>query len=129
MQVVQAYRVLYKQALVAVNYASPSRFVVRDHLREGFRKGHKSNYDSARVQNTIQFLRGAAFPHTLEHKVLQTLVHTWWWRRNQARLKYQPTKMASKTGISDEVFIRNMAHDQFDHMVRMLNESMGMCIR
>ena len=126
-QVVQAYRSLYKHGLIAINYKAGARNIIRDRLRKAFRKGHISDFDPVRIRNTIQFLRGAAYNHTLEHKVLQSLIHTW---RMQSYPRSEAEQLAlhPKTPI-EELEIRRTAYDQFNHLIRMLNESMGMCLR
>lgn len=127
-QVLRAYRTLYKQALISINYSRPSRYTLRDHLREGFRKGHRSDFDAARIKNTLQFLHGATYNTTLEHKVLMCLLHTWWWQKYQENIKPQTLKSRPKSQ-TEEVKIRRKTHDHFNHLIKMLNESMGMCIR
>jgi len=126
-QIIQAYRNLHKQALIAVNYSSPSRNILRDRIRRAFRKGHVSDFDPVRIQNTIQFLRGAAYNHTLEHKVLMSLTHVWR-MQSYPRTEAQYLALYPKTPLK-EIQIRRSAYDQFNHLVRMLNESMGMCLR
>lgn len=126
-QIIQAYRNLHKQALIAVNYSSPSRVILRNRIRKAFRNGHVSDFDSVRIRNTIQFLRGAAYNHTLEHKVLMSLTHVWR-MESFPRTEAQLLALHPKTPLK-ELQIRRSAYDQFNHLVRMLNESMGMCLR
>lgn len=126
-KIIQAYRDLHKQALIAVNYSSPSRHILRDRIRKAFRKGHAADFDSVRIKNTVQFLRGASYNRTLEHRVLMTLTHTWR-MRTYPRTEAQHLALFPKTPAK-QLEVRRNAYDQFNHLVRMLNESMGMCLR
>lgn len=126
-QIIQAYRNLYKQSSIAVHYSPAPRKVIRDRLRKGFRKGHISDFDPPRIQNTLQFLRGACFNHTLEHKVLLSLMHTW--RMQERFLSEKMYLHYNQKTQQEQLDIRRTAYDQFNHLIRMLNESMGMCIR
>lgn len=125
--IIHAYRNLYKRALTAVSYSYLPRRVIRDRLRKAFRKGHPSDFDPARIRNTLQFLRGAAYPQTLERRVLHSLVHTWR-MQGAMRTEKEVLQLAPKT-TEREFELRRSAYDHFNHLVRMLNESMGMCIR
>jgi len=128
--VARAYRHLYQHGLRAVRYSGPARYILRDRLRTAFRKGRLPDFDPFRVQNTIQFLHGAARESSLEHKVLRSLLHTWYWEAFELNSpKNGGTKSKKKEAITEEKAIKNAARDQFNHTVRMLNESMGMCIR
>lgn len=126
-QIIHAYRDLYKRALTAVGYSRLPRTVLRDRLRKAFRKGHRADFDPVRIRNTLQFLRGAAYPQTLERRVLHSLVHTWR-MQGAMRTEKELLQLAPKT-TEQELEIRRSAYDHFNHLVRMLNESMGMCIR
>lgn len=74
-QILHTYRHLYRHLLQAVRYSVPSRYVVRDELREAFRKGKAGDYDHDSVLRTLEFLRGAAACNGLEHQILKNLVH------------------------------------------------------
>jgi len=128
--VARAYRQLYQHGLRAVRYSGPARYTIRDRLRVAFRKGRLADFDPFRIQNTIQFLHGAARESSLEHKVLRSLLHTWYWEAYEFRsTRGGWTKSKKKDAATEENAIKNAARDQFNHMVRMLNEDMGMCIR
>lgn len=128
--VVRAYRHLYQHALRAVRYSSPARHTIHHRLSEAFRKGRLSEFDPFRISNTLQFLHGAARPSSLEHKVLRTLLHTWYWESFEARgSRVGSTKSRKKDALTEESAIKSAARDQYNHTVRLLNESMGMCIR
>lgn len=81
LSIAQAYRHLYRGLLHAVQYSAPARYVVRDQIREAFRKGEPATFDQAKVSRTLVFLQGAARERGLEHRVLKNLVHTAYWRR------------------------------------------------
>ena len=130
-----AYRALSRAALRAVRHSAPSRHVLRARLRRAFRSSDASAYDPRRVANTLLFLRAAAADAGAEHRALKALCHVWWleeehWRRWRGpRLR----QMASLKG-GDEVPLLgamavHQAYDQFYFALRMLNETMGLCLR
>lgn len=130
LEVIHAYRHLYQHALRAVQYSTPARHTIRDRLRRAFRKSHAADFDPSRIRNTLQFLKGASNSTCLEHRVLRTLLHTWWWQDVHTASPERIAKMTSKNqNGQEEKRIKGLAYDQFNHLVRMLNESMGMCIR
>lgn len=134
----QAYRHLYRAGLRAIRHSTPARHTFLARLRRGFRKSLPQDFDPARVLNTVQFLENAATPpismqrRTLEHRVLRSLLHTWYWQDLHTKYPEKGRRMRNKEGTEagkEELKIRSKAFDGFDHMVKMLNESMGMCIR
>lgn len=126
--VVAAYRHLYQCGLYAIRYSKPARYTIRDRLRWAFRNGKPVDFDQRRIMNTCQFLYNASLPGSLEKKVLRTLLHTWnWdWERNPALMG---TGERNKIFKDEEAAVRAAARDQFNHTTRMLNESMGMCLK
>ncbi|KAI1820940.1 hypothetical protein F4861DRAFT_520929 [Xylaria intraflava] len=73
LEVIHAYRHLYRGLLHAVQFSKPSRFIARDQLRRAFReKGAK--YDRRGILRTIRFLDAAARERGLEHRVLKNLL-------------------------------------------------------
>lgn len=131
-----AYRALSRAALGAVRHSSPSRHVLRARLRRAFRSSAPSDYDPRRVANTLLFLRAAAADAGAEHRALKALCRVWWledehWRRwRGARLR----QVAASRGGDGEVPLLgamavHQAYDQFYFALRMLNETMGLCLR
>lgn len=76
-EIVNAYRRLYKHGLRAVQFSKPARYVLRDRLRQGFRKGTIADFDPAKIDNTVEFLKGAARERGLEHRMVKSLMHVW----------------------------------------------------
>ncbi|KAK4162245.1 hypothetical protein QBC43DRAFT_322096 [Cladorrhinum sp. PSN259] len=75
-EIVLAYRKLLRAGLRAVQFSKPSRFVVRDQLRAGFRDVTSGGgvFEAERVRRTIWFLNAAAQNRKgIEHKILKTL--------------------------------------------------------
>ncbi|KAK3696551.1 hypothetical protein LTR37_017893 [Vermiconidia calcicola] len=118
-EVVQAYRHVYKHVLRAVQYSKPARFVARDRVRDGFRKKSAADYDAARITRTLEFLDGAAEIRGLEHRIVKNLMHVWW-EQKQLRTTQLPIQRRE---------FQKVAYDDFNHTIRMLEESMGMCLR
>lgn len=83
----QAYRDLYKAGLYAVRYSKPSRFVIRDVLREAFRTKTGGKYEQAKIENTIAFLKGAGEVAGIEHVILKNLCAVEDDRRHQNRIR------------------------------------------
>ena len=77
-EIILAYRHIYKSLLRAVQYSKPARFVVKDRVRDAFRKSQPDAYDSARIARTLEFLDGATRAKGLEHRILKNLMHVWW---------------------------------------------------
>jgi hypothetical protein len=78
-QLLAAYRALYRESLRAVQYSAPSRFILRDKLRNSFRKEPLHNFDQSRIDRTLEFMRGAALENGIEHKILRNLLHVGYW--------------------------------------------------
>jgi hypothetical protein len=76
LQLLHAYRHLYRGLLHAVQYSKPARFTARDQLREAFRKGDAYIFDQERIDRTIQFFKLASQEKGLEHKIVKNLIHT-----------------------------------------------------
>ena len=86
-EIVRSYRSLFRHALHAVQYSSPARFTIKDVLGTTFRAGHPLDFEPQKIKNTLEFLSCAAKERGLEHKILKSLLITWWWEN-----KSRPTK-------------------------------------
>jgi hypothetical protein len=135
-EIIHAYRALYRAALHAVRYTTPSRHTVRDRLRRGFRASPASAYCPCRVANTLLFLRAAGTDAGAEHRLLRSLCHAWFledrhWRHRGARLRQLAVARGPGDGgvpLQAEMAL-HQAYDQFYFALRMLNETMGLCLR
>lgn len=121
-QIVSAYRDLYRAGLRAVQYSSPARYTIRDRLRRAFREAPIQDFEPPRIANTLEFLEGARTYTGLEHHVLRNLLLVWY---------YEPWQWQERRKAKDipETVLRMRAYDGFHHTLKMLNESMGMCLR
>lgn len=90
-EIVHAYRHLYRAALQAVCYSKPAKFVVRDQLRQAFRR-RGATFDKSGIRRTVWFLRNAARERGIEHRILRNLLLTQYWR-----VKDAPTSWKSIT--------------------------------
>ena len=81
--IVAAYRNLLRTGLRAVHFSSPARYVLRDTIRQSFRKGSSADFNAARIQNTLLFLDNAAKTRGLEHKILRNVLHYRWWKQDR----------------------------------------------
>ena len=77
--IVRSYRLLYRNVLYAVQYATPAKYTARTLLQNAYRTGIAADYDAQKINNTVTFLEGAAREKGLEHKILKSLLHTWYW--------------------------------------------------
>jgi hypothetical protein len=128
-----AYRHLSRAALHACRRSAPSRFVLRDRLRRAFRRSPAADYDARRVANTLLFLRAAGADAGAEHRTLKALCHVWWleerhWRRRGARAAALAGARGEETRMLGAMAL-HQAYDQFYFTLRMLNETMGLCLR
>jgi hypothetical protein len=88
-QVIHAYRHLYRHGLRAVQFSKPARYVLRDRLRVAFRE-ETAQLDPTGIENTIQFFEAAQRSRGLEHKVLKNLLFV-------AFHRYAPQTLKVKT--------------------------------
>ncbi|KAJ4990314.1 hypothetical protein SVAN01_04196 [Stagonosporopsis vannaccii] len=121
--IVHAYRHVLRQSLRAIQFSKPARFTLCDRLRAAFRKGSACDFDQQKITNTLEFLQYAAKQNGLEHKILKNLLLVWWHQDKGGRAKGK-----SRARSREDLEIRTTAYDAFNHNIRMLNESMGICI-
>ncbi|KAF2275552.1 DUF1763-domain-containing protein [Westerdykella ornata] len=121
--VVHAYRHLLRQSLRAIQFSKPARFTLRNRLRLAFRRGDAADFDQQKINNTLEFLRYATVENGLEHKIVKNLLFVWW---HEAEGIHK--KIGKKPVTLQEAEINITAYDTFNHQIRMLNESMGMCL-
>ncbi|KAL6710226.1 hypothetical protein ACN47E_009172 [Coniothyrium glycines] len=121
--IIHAYRHVLRHSLRAIQFSKPARFTLRDRLRLAFRKGSATEFDQTKIQNTVEFLQYATKANGLEHKIVKNLLFVWWVQANGGRSRSMP-----KQATWEELEIKTTAYDTFNHNIRMLNESMGMCI-
>ncbi|KAF1846715.1 DUF1763-domain-containing protein [Cucurbitaria berberidis CBS 394.84] len=121
--ILHAYRHLYRQSLRAIQFSKPARYTLRDRLRLAFRKGSIVDFEPQKVQNTLDFLQYATRENGLEHKIIKNLLFVWWTQSNGGR-----SKPKARTLTWEEHEIKTTAYDPFNHNIRMLNESMGLCL-
>ncbi|KAI2631720.1 mitochondrial carrier protein [Xylaria nigripes] len=117
LNVIHAYRHLYRGLLHAVQFAKPSRFTARDQLRRAFReKGAK--YDARGIARTIRFLEAAARERGLEHRVLKNLLRLAWHR-------YGSVPSWSHTWSSENKKKKRQAtvYKHYDMTIAMLNKT------
>lgn len=129
--VVRAYRHLYRNLLRAVQYSSPARYIARDQLRRAFREGgSQASLNNEGVKRTIWFLEAAAREKGLEHKVLKNLIRVKGERNRKEGGEWKKVLAERKRGNRDAMKREGeMGFAHYDRTVRMLNESMGLCLR
>jgi hypothetical protein len=74
LEVIHAYRHLYRGLLQAVLFSKPARYTARDTLRDAFRTDPPHMYNQKRIDKTVEFLQYAAKETGLEHKILRNLL-------------------------------------------------------
>lgn len=123
-EIVRAYRHLLRQSLHAIHFSKPARYTLRDRLRLAFRKGNATEFNPQKIDNTLEFLRYATVENGLEHKILKNLLFVWY-VQVMGGTKSSHKKSGNKR---QDLEIRTTAFDSFNHNIRMLNESMGLCL-
>lgn len=73
LDVVHAYRHLYRGLLQAVQYTGPARYIARDQLRAAFREPG-AVFDAEGYKRTHWFVEAAARERGLEHRILKNLL-------------------------------------------------------
>ena len=84
MDIVHAYRHLYRALLRAVQFSSPARYVARDQLRAAFRDG-AAPWDAEGAKRTLWFVQAAARERGLEHRILKNLLRVRLQRAREGR--------------------------------------------
>lgn len=79
--VILSYRHIHRTVLQTIRYSAPSRYVLRGVVRAAFRKGKPDEFDPQRIVNTISFLQRAAYPLTMEKKILKTMTMVRYWQQ------------------------------------------------
>lgn len=90
--VLHAYRHVLRQGLRAIKFSKPARYTLRDRVRLAFRKSPANDFDPGKIENTLEFLRGAEEFNGLEHSIVKGLLRVWWDQDLARRSKF-----ASKT--------------------------------
>ena len=140
--IILAYRNLYRSALHAVQYSIPARYILRETLRNAFRNGNPGDFNPPKIGNTILFLENAAEVKGPEHRILKNLVHVRWWERSTRRMvQYVQSAvvfgdiltLANAFRISKQVpevaELEKAASKQYEVTLKMLNESMDLCLQ
>ncbi|CAK7241558.1 MAG: hypothetical protein STHCBS139747_003021 [Sporothrix thermara] len=140
-ELVKAFRSLYRSALRAVQFSKPARYVVRDQLRAAFR-GQRTTltsaanndgaqpFDPERIRRTVWFLNAAAASRGIEHRVLSNLLKTAYWRRRRAEAQQPSWSAIMKTKKKKPVDeFQQTAYDHYDATIKMLNDQMNLCLR
>ncbi|OJD19253.1 hypothetical protein AJ78_00783 [Emergomyces pasteurianus Ep9510] len=125
--ILHAYRHLFRTSLQTVRYSSPARYVLRWTLRKSFRNGASNEFDPRRIVNTLEFLRHASNSTSTEHKIIKNLLHVRFWQQPQ-KLAQGDTKFFDvRTGTRAQM--RAAAYRPFEMTLKMLNESLGLCLK
>ncbi|KAH8678075.1 hypothetical protein BX600DRAFT_431379 [Xylariales sp. PMI_506] len=131
LEVVHAYRNLYRHGLRAVQFSKPARYVLRDKLRVGFReKGAK--LEPVRIARTVQFLGSATKSSGLEHKVLKNLLMIHHLNTKEKARSWRLVERERDHSKDNGESLREAeatALKLYKTTVAMLNKSMGLCLR
>ena len=87
LQVLHAYRHIYRGSLRAVQYASPARHTLRTVINTAFRTGTANDFNPKKIKNTLALLKGAREARGLEHRLLKSMLHLWWFGGNTKSMK------------------------------------------
>ncbi|KAK8039771.1 hypothetical protein PG993_008182 [Apiospora rasikravindrae] len=131
LEIIHAYRHLYRGLLHAVQFSKPARYVARHQLRAAFREDG-AVFDPKGVAKTIAFLDAATRSRGPEHKVLKNLLTIAFHRDFGNRQSWRHVKLATQSGKKDTEFAKHAratAYKHYDMTIAMLNKSMGLCLR
>lgn len=143
-EIIQAYRRLYREGLHAVQYASPARHILKGQLNQAFRESKAEDFDKQKINNTVLFLQYAAKETGIEHRILKALLHVRWHDIQLAKQRSEYVSgalgCASQFASSalnegrrlfwkgqDEPF-RDAALSHFKTTIAMFNQSMVTCL-
>lgn len=126
--IVLAYRHLYRAGLRAVSYTTPNRYVIRDRLRRAFRESPITDYEPERIANTIAFFNNAARDRGMEHRLVKSLCRVWL-REKQQWIHKAAEWNRFRRKSRPQVRWSTQAYDDFYWTLKMLNESMCLCLR
>ncbi|KAF7559210.1 hypothetical protein G7046_g4931 [Stylonectria norvegica] len=126
LEVIHAYRRLYRGLLQAVQYSLPARFVARDQIREAFREpGASLNPEG--IKRTVWFLEAATKEKGLEHRILKNLLEVKLKRENVKKgYRHKLKEQRAKPNVPE---IRGTEYRHYDMTIAMLNKTMGLCLR
>lgn len=122
----QAYRSLYKAALLAVQYARPARYMVRSSIRKAFRNSPASDFDRERIANTLRFFNNASKHRGIEHKITKTILHVRYWQWISQREYWNVGGRGPMLWSSAAV---QQGYKNIERTIEMLNQTMGMCLK
>lgn len=80
-----AYRHLFRQALKAINYATPQRHVLKKTIRSSFRSLPAEEFSPRKIENTMRFLERATDVVGGEHKIVKNLMLVRFWEQPQMK--------------------------------------------
>ncbi|KAL8645065.1 MAG: hypothetical protein Q9210_006916 [Variospora velana] len=125
--IVKSYRDLYRSGLHAVQFSSPSRYTLKSHLRLAYRSNDTNSFNPVKVKNTLLFLKHAAEQRGLEHRLLKSLLHVWWWQETTSRQRRDARSLpAGQAETRSQIVESSFSH--FTITLKLLNESMDMCL-
>ena len=90
-------------------------------MRAEFRLNQTADFEPAKVKNTLLFLQNASQARSLEHRILQTLLHVSWYQMSS---KHATSRKFRK----EEQQIQDQSLLHLTATIEMLNESMCMCL-
>lgn len=125
-EVVHAYRNLYRSLLQAVQYAFPARLIARNQLRTAFREPG-AVFNKEGIRRTVWFLQCAARERGMEHIILKNLLKVQQ-RRGFSKKGWRKSFHDSKTQNPLD-FEMKTRYWHYDMTVAMLNKTMGLCLR
>ncbi|CAG9979395.1 unnamed protein product [Clonostachys byssicola] len=126
LDVVHAYRHLYRGLLQAIQFSKPARYVVRAQMRQAFRE-EGAALDKEAVKRTVWFMQAAARERGIEHQIVKNLIGVRV-RNHIGRETWRSTYVREIQGTPFEEQ-RKKAFDHYNMTIAMLNKTMGLCLR
>lgn len=154
-EIITAYRHLSQLSALASHDNAATRWTLQRRLRVAFKLSPRNDFDALRVRNTLILLRNAAEDkRSLEARLVNRLAFVWWWdlsdagvpgpggsrgrdlqhfsgypRRRRVMKRLAEEQKMRRWQKSGEAVVHTSRMDMFRQLVRMLNESMGTCLR
>ncbi|KAI5467011.1 hypothetical protein BGZ63DRAFT_410105 [Mariannaea sp. PMI_226] len=126
LEVVHAYRHLFRSISKAVQYAYWPRRTAIKQLRIAFREPG-AVFDGEGIKRTVWFLECAARERGIEHKILKNLIKVRQWRDSPDK---GFKKLLHEGQVDDPLaFEKKTKYWHYDMTVAMLNKTMGLCLR
>jgi hypothetical protein len=125
LQIRSYYRLFVRYGLRAVSYKAPHRYIYMDVLRRRFTSGNAAQVNIEVLERTAKFIQAASEFEGMENRIIKTLIHVEYGRR-QAYARHEPPRKSTKKR-SDRDYYDN-TYNVYQDIVASLNRSAGLML-